>query len=107
MRMLGSVVGMALSTAIQFAVMKSALAENLPRSIYTEVISGRWEIGQENSKMWEASILDAKMKGIHAVFTMLVPLVGVCFLGCYFIPDKELPGDSTRHSNEMRREQAV
>ncbi|KAJ5682720.1 hypothetical protein N7462_005885 [Penicillium macrosclerotiorum] len=96
MRMLGSVVGMALSTAIENAVMKSALPSGLPQSISTQVIGGSWERGQPESERWDPAILDAKMKGIRAVFIMLVPLVGVCLLGCWLIPSKELPGDAKR-----------
>lgn len=101
MRMLGSVVGMALSTAIQSAVTKSALPVDLPSSIRDQVNRGSWERGQPGTGQWDSQILDAKMKGIRAVFILLVPLVGLCLLGCSFIPDKQLPGDPRR--NEITR----
>jgi hypothetical protein len=99
MRMLGSVVGMALSTAIQSTVMKSALPVDLPSSIRAQVIAGSWERGQSSTRKWDPQILDAKMKGIRAVFFLLVPLVGLCLLGCLFIPNRELPGDPRRNEN--------
>ncbi|KAI2741843.1 hypothetical protein DTO013E5_5265 [Penicillium roqueforti] len=99
MRMLGSVVGMALSTAIQSTVMKAALPVDLPASIREQVDSGSWERGQPDTVGWDSQILDAKMKGVRAVFIMLVPLVGLCFLGCFFIPNRELPGDPKRSEN--------
>ncbi|KAF4304005.1 Major facilitator superfamily [Botryosphaeria dothidea] len=76
MRALGSVVGVALSTAVQFAIMKSALPMKLPSIVREQVIDGSWQIGESGSEAWESDILDAKMKGIHAVFTMLVPMMG-------------------------------
>lgn len=93
MRALGSVVGVALSTAVQFAVMKSALPMKLPSTVREQVIDGSWQIGESGSEAWESDILDAKMKGIHAVFTILVPMMGICLIGCFFIPDTMLRGD--------------
>jgi hypothetical protein len=99
MRMLGSVVGMALSTVVQNTVTKSALPVDLPSSIREQVNSGSWERGQPGAGTWDTQILDAKMKGIRAVFSLLVPLVGLCLLGCLFIPNRELPGDPMRNEN--------
>lgn len=99
MRMLGSVVGMALSTAVQNTVIKSALPADLPSSIREQVNSGSWERGQPGTGKWDHHILDAKMKGIRAVFILLVPSVGLCLLSCYFIPNRELPGDPRRNEN--------
>lgn len=99
MRMLGSVVGMALSTAVQSTVMKSALPVDLPSSIREQVNSGSWERGQSGTGKWDDQILYAKMEGIRAVFILLVPLVGLCLLACYFIPNMELPGDPRRNEN--------
>ncbi|TVY45765.1 putative transporter [Lachnellula occidentalis] len=93
LRALGSVVGMAISTAVQFAVMQSALPASLPSAVRTQVIGGSWEIGQLGSEAWESDILDAKMKGIHAVFTILVPLLGVCLVGGFFVPNTILKED--------------
>jgi hypothetical protein len=91
--MLGSVVGMALSTAVQYAVTAAAVPNDLPDGLRTQVIEGKWQRGDPDSDAWESDILDAKMAGIRAVFIMLVPLLGLCLLGCFFIPDKVLKGD--------------
>jgi hypothetical protein len=91
--MLGSVVGMALSTAIQFSVTRAAVPNDIPEGLRSSIIDGTWQRGDPGSDEWESDILDAKMKGIRAVFIMLVPLLGVCLLGCYFIPNKVLKGD--------------
>ena len=93
LRALGSVVGMAISTAVQFAVMQSALPASLPSAVRAQVIDGSWEIGQLGSEAWESDILDAKMKGIRAVFTILVPLIGVCLVGGFFVPNTILKED--------------
>ncbi|CAI0645617.1 unnamed protein product [Colletotrichum noveboracense] len=82
MRMLGSVVGMALSTAVQYSVMKSALPADLPESIRSSVTGGTWQPGDVDSHGWEQAILDAKMRGVHMVFIMLVPLMVLCLGGC-------------------------
>ncbi|TVY27457.1 putative transporter [Lachnellula hyalina] len=93
LRALGSVVGMAISTAVQFAVMQSALSASLPSAVRAQVIDGSWEMGQLGSEAWESDILDAKMKGIRAVFTILVPLIGVCLVGGFFVPNTILKED--------------
>ncbi|KAF6844637.1 major facilitator superfamily transporter [Colletotrichum musicola] len=98
MRMLGSVVGMALATAVQNAVMRAALPSEMPELLRASVIGGTWERGhgEPGSDGWESMILDAKMKGVHMVFVMLVPLMSLCLAGCWFIPNIELEGDDRR-----------
>lgn len=98
MRMLGSVVGMALATAVQNAVMRAALPSEMPELLRASVIGGSWERGDGDSGSdgWESIILDAKMKGVHMVFVMLVPLMSLCLAGCWFIPNIELEGDDRR-----------
>ncbi|GME30609.1 MFS transporter [Neofusicoccum parvum] len=103
-RALGSVVGVALSTAVQFAVMTSALPKALPSTLRAQVIDGSWQPGETGSEAWESEILNAKMKGIHAVFTMLVPMMGLCLIGCLWIPSIVLKGDErTNQTREGRR----
>lgn len=91
--MLGSVIGMAVSTAIQFAVMKSSLPDTLPSALRAQVLNGSWQIGDPSSKLWESDILNAKMKSYHAVFTTLLPLMGVCLVGCIWVPNTVLKAD--------------
>jgi hypothetical protein len=102
--MLGSVVGMALSTAVQFAVLKSALPDSLPSALRNRVIDGSWHRGEPGSEAWESDILNAKMQAIHGVFIMLVPLMGLCLLGCIFIPNTVLRGDGKKSSHTRERE---
>ncbi|KAL0938281.1 major facilitator superfamily transporter [Colletotrichum truncatum] len=94
MRMLGSVVGMAVSTAVQYAVMKSALSEDMPMTLRLRVTGGTWHPGEVDFREWEPAILDAKMKGVRAVFIMQAPLMFLCLIGCWFIPNVALQGDN-------------
>ncbi|KAI1848067.1 hypothetical protein JX266_006180 [Neoarthrinium moseri] len=93
MRMLGSVFGMASSTAIKYAVTKAALPTSMPLALQAVVVDGTWVRGDPAFVEWEAAVLDAEMRGILAVFIMMAPLIGACLLGCYFIPDSILKGD--------------
>lgn len=93
LRALGSAVGVALSTAIQYAVMESSLPSALPVEIRTQVINGSWAIGEAASEEWQESILEAKMQGIHVVFIIFAPLMGLCLLGCLVVKDKILTSD--------------
>ncbi|KAL1962693.1 hypothetical protein VTN77DRAFT_9237 [Rasamsonia byssochlamydoides] len=95
MRALGSAVGVAVSTAVQYGVMKASLPADLPASIRTQVLDGSWKVGQGQG-VWDATIIDAKMKGMHAVFVMFVPLMGACLLGCLLIRDERLLGDNEK-----------
>jgi len=77
MRMLGAVTGLAVSTAVQYAVTNSALP-------------GVTELSDPE----EADVLaEAKMKGIRAVFVIMVPLIAMCGFSCFFVPNTPLLGD--------------
>jgi hypothetical protein len=77
MRMLGAVTGLATSTAVQYAVTNSALPG-----------------GTELSGLETADgLAEAKMKGIRAVFIIMVPLIAMCGLSCFFVPNTALLGD--------------
>lgn len=98
----GAVVGVAVSTAIMYAVEKSSLPDTLPARIRQQVIDGTWHSGQSGVNKWDNVILDAKMKGLHAVFAMTVLLIGLCLLGCAFVPNVVLQGDDNRNTSTQR-----
>jgi hypothetical protein len=79
MRMLGAVTGLAVSTAVQYAVTESALPGSASAAVS----------GSEGSDL----LAEAKMKGIRAVFIIMVPLIALCGVGCFFIPNVVLQGD--------------
>ncbi|KAI1452286.1 MFS general substrate transporter [Annulohypoxylon moriforme] len=104
MRMLGSVFGLAIATTVQFQFMKSGLSDAIPSDIRSRVIQGLWRRGEPGSEMWESQILDAKLRGVHAVFIMMVPMMAVCLLGCVFIPNVRLHGDPKTDDEKEKQE---
>jgi hypothetical protein len=83
--MLGAVTGLAVSTAVQYAVAKSTLPDG-----HDIVMSS----GEPSEIMAEA-----QMKGIRAVFIIMVPLIALCGLGCFFLPNVVLEGDERRNAD--------
>lgn len=90
-RALGSAVGVAVATAVQFTVTIASLPADLPPGITSAVRGGTWQIG--DTPAWDDAILDAKMKGIHSVFVVFVPLIALCLVGCIWIKGIPLLGD--------------
>ncbi|OTA86298.1 hypothetical protein M434DRAFT_82197 [Hypoxylon sp. CO27-5] len=105
MRMLGSVFGLAIATTVQFQFMKLGLSDAIPSSLRSRVIEGSWQRGEPGSEMWESAILDAKLNGVHAVFIMMVPMMALCLLSCFFIPNIRLNGDPRASDNGENKEQ--
>lgn len=83
--------GLAVSTAVQYAVANSALPDDT-----------------ELSSLETADVLaEAKMKGIRAVFIIMVPLIAMCGLSCFFVPNTTLLGDERQvveRETPVRRE---
>lgn len=69
---------MAVSTAVQFAVTQSALPGD------GNALSGTGA---------SEGLADAKMKGVRAVFIIMVPLIALCGVSCFFVPNIVLEGD--------------
>lgn len=86
MRMLGAVTGLAISTAVQYAVAKSTLPEG--QDVVVSDGGGTSEV-----------IAEAQMKGIRAVFIIMVPLIAMCGLSCFFLPNVVLEGDERRNAD--------
>lgn len=93
LRSLGGVAGVAVSTALQYAVTEAALRSQIPADLVPVVLEGRWRLGDPAKAVQDAAILDARMKGFQAVFAMLVPLMAICLLGSFFVSDEILKGD--------------
>ncbi|KAJ5719087.1 Major facilitator superfamily domain general substrate transporter [Penicillium malachiteum] len=98
LRSLGSVFGVAISTAVQNAAIKSSLYSVIPSETLSEVLEGSWSSSDTSTKEYRSQILDAKMKGFRVVFIILVPIMCVCFLGTFFVADRMLKGDE----NDMK-----
>lgn len=86
--MLGAVTGLAVSTAVQYAVTQSALPGD------NNVVSSHSEASEVLAK--------AKMEGIRAVFIIMVPLIALCGVSCFFVPNVVLEGDQRQ---EVTREE--
>lgn len=85
LRSLGSVFGLAISTAAQRAAMQSALPSKAISSVNHGMSARMRETFQDNP-----SLLDAKMAGFRIVFLSLVPLISLCFVGNFLVQDVTL-----------------
>lgn len=99
LRALGAVIGVAVSTAAQYAVTASSLRNKMPQSLLSQVLVGSWQIGESGTEQFEDVILNAKMRGFRVVFIIFVPMMMVvCSLGMIFVSDVPLRGD--KETNE-------
>jgi hypothetical protein len=105
LRSLGGVVGVAVSTAAQYAVSDNALRGTVPDSLRARVMDGTWHIGEIGTEDYESDIIDARMKGFQTVFIILVPLMGLCLLASLFIADLELKGDAKKEDSKEKNEE--
>ena len=86
-RCLGGACGLAVSAALLQATLRSNLPsgyEYLSDSTYS--LPSKSEVPDAD---W-TKILDAYVQASRSVFTLQVPLIGVCFLACIFIRDRGL-----------------
>ncbi|RYP24450.1 hypothetical protein DL765_000470 [Monosporascus sp. GIB2] len=88
LRPLGGVAGVAVSTAVVYAVTSSALRDALPPALFARVMDGGWQAGEAESAAFVAAILNARVRGYRVVFVMMTPLVGLCLLGSFFVHDE-------------------
>lgn len=93
LRSLGGVTGIALSTAVYNAVIKTELQRTVPSWLRTDVLDGAWEIGEVGTEAYQSDILDARMKGFRAVFIIQVPLMALCLLASLLVADIVLKDD--------------
>jgi len=106
LRSLGAVVGVAVSTAAQYAATVSALRGKVSPTLLAQVMDGSWKIGEADTLEFQSIILDAKMKGFRVIFIMLVPLMVLCLLGSLFVADIVLKGDAKKKELGGRRIQS-
>ncbi|CAK7264327.1 hypothetical protein SEPCBS119000_000933 [Sporothrix epigloea] len=99
-RALGGAVGLALGAA----VLQAALRSNLPPK-YVDLAGSAYYLPKEFSSPEEKeAVLNAYMAASHAVFTLQVPLVGVCFLTSFLVKDEGLEPSDER---EAKRKAAL
>ncbi|KNG86003.1 hypothetical protein ANOM_005787 [Aspergillus nomiae NRRL 13137] len=102
-RCLGGACGLAVSAAILQAVLKSNLPEgyqNIAHSSYS--LPSRSGVADAD---WE-QIITAYAKASRGVFILQVPLIGICFLLCFFIKDRglERPKDPGEEEEEKKKQ---
>ncbi|KAJ5618422.1 Major facilitator superfamily domain general substrate transporter [Penicillium herquei] len=105
LRSLGSVFGIAISTAAQRAVIKSYL--NIHHAS-TEISGDKQNhmATREIGSVEHSLILDAKMAGFRVVFISLVPLICLCFIGNFWVNDVTLSDDKKDEMNPLEDEEA-
>ncbi|CAK7227798.1 hypothetical protein SCUCBS95973_006663 [Sporothrix curviconia] len=83
--------GGAVGLAVSAAVLQATLQRTLPEG-YAYVASRPYTVPDLTgiSVADRLNILEAYTAASHAVFTLLVPLIGVCLLGCVLIRDRGL-----------------
>lgn len=99
-RCMGGACGLAVSAALLQATLRSNLPENykyLAHSSYS--VPARSTIPDAQ---W-MQIQSAYAKASRSVFTLQVPLIGVCFLGCIFLRDRGLERPKETEDEETHR----
>lgn len=103
LRSLGSVFGVAISTAVQNAAIQWDLRDTVPSNLLSEVLDGSWSSSDASTDKYRSQILDAKMKGFRVVFIILIPLMCLCFIGNFFVADTVLKGDVKETGQEKTK----
>ncbi|KAH7311338.1 major facilitator superfamily domain-containing protein [Stachybotrys elegans] len=93
LRSLGGVAGVAISTAVQYAVTTSALTSTIPPHLKNEIEQGRWKMNDPETSIYDGTVLDARMRGFRIVFALLLPFMVLCSAGSFCVQGKVLRGD--------------
>ncbi|KAI1811229.1 MFS general substrate transporter [Poronia punctata] len=102
LRSLGGVVGVATSSAAQYAAMSGALSRKVPEWLGQRVLQGTLDAGDQAAMGYEAEIQKARLDGFRVIFALQVPLIGLCLLGSFFVADVVLKGDKEKRSSEKK-----
>ncbi|KAH7003123.1 major facilitator superfamily domain-containing protein [Fusarium venenatum] len=94
-RSLGGVVGIAVSTAVHYAVLDKALQTNntIPDWLRDSVLDGTWSVQDASTEQYVGAILDARMQGFRVIFIITVPLMALCLGASFLVDDIILKGD--------------
>ncbi|CAH0040213.1 unnamed protein product [Clonostachys rhizophaga] len=87
--------GGACGLAVSAAVMQASLRASLPVE-YASLAGSTFTLPEFDGNI-PAAVLDSYMAASHSVFILQVPLIGLCFLGNFFIRDRglELPDEKS------------
>ncbi|KAJ3575258.1 hypothetical protein NPX13_g4097 [Xylaria arbuscula] len=106
LRSLGGVVGVAISSAAQYAAMSTALQKTVPKWLSESVLQGTWHAGERDTLMYEPDIQRARLDGFRVIFAIQVPLVGLCLLASFFVADVVLKGDREKQQQVTRNKRS-
>ncbi|KAK2680757.1 Major facilitator superfamily [Fusarium oxysporum f. sp. vasinfectum] len=108
-RSLGGVVGIAVSTAADYATLSKALSQTsaVPEWLRDRVLDGTWAVEDPKTAEFESAIIDARMQGFRVIFITTIPLMALCLLASSFVDDILLKGDAgqggMREGGQMTR----
>ncbi|GAW16536.1 hypothetical protein ANO14919_059660 [Xylariales sp. No.14919] len=106
LRSLGGVVGVAISSAAQYAALSAALHGTVPDWLRERVLQGTWNAGDRDTLMYESDIQRARFEGFRVIFAIQVPLVGLCLLASFFVADVVLKGDTEKQQPETKNKRS-
>lgn len=89
LRILGGSVGLTISGTILNNTLKSRLTGFLSADIVSQLTSSVYALKSLDltSEQYER-VMDAYMSGMHTIFIMYAPIIGICFLCAVFIKDE-------------------
>ncbi|WXC44115.1 hypothetical protein QX201_003850 [Fusarium graminearum] len=101
-RSLGGVVGIAVSTAVYYAVLDKALQTDntIPDSLRGSVLDGTCSVEDPKTEHYVTAILNARMQGFRIIFIITVPLLALCLGASFLVDDIILKGDIGRSGDQ-------
>lgn len=101
-RSLGGVIGIAVSTAVHYAVLDKALQTDnaIPNWLRGSVLDGTWSIEDPQTEQYVSAILKARMQGFRIIFIITVPLVALCLETSFLVDDIVLKHDLDRSGGQ-------
>ena len=93
------------SGAILNNVLKGHLAGNLPQSSITQLTSSAYALSSLNlTPPQHDLVLKAYMSGMHSIFIMYAPIIGVCFIAASIVKDR---GVAERDASAAERKETT
>ncbi|QGA15779.1 hypothetical protein EYB26_003439 [Talaromyces marneffei] len=110
LRILGGSVGLTISGTILNNTLKTQLRNTLPLDVINTITSSAYSLSSINlSPNQYEMVMDAYMAGMHTIFVMYAPIIGVCFVCAVLIRDEGVaekdaraPVDTSSRADEGR-----
>lgn len=105
LRTMGGTLGLTVSGAILNNVLQSRLNGVVSNDIATQLASSAHSLGSLGlTEEQRAAVLTAYMHGIHIIFILYTPLIGICGLGALLVRDHGLEEKDTSTTLQVRSE---